>query len=178
MWPAADAGAVDRMGDLGVVWPRAPLAASEVLELEEVQAATTGELMSKDEVPARLWTLELPLGKAEPASVALEVAAYDGTPTAATLRHGRGAGRRRRLMAARRRARVASARARGAVGPRRTAAALWAVGQAALSRPSAAAAPYRGALWRLTATLTTEDRITMSSVLPGCWTGRSPVVAG
>lgn len=80
MWPAADAGAVDRMGDLGVVWPRAPLAASEVLELEEGQALTTGELMSKDEVPARLWTLELPLGEAEPASVAFEVAAYDGNP--------------------------------------------------------------------------------------------------
>lgn len=80
MWPAADAGAVDRMGDFGVVWPRAPLAASEVLELEVGQAATTGELLSEDGLPARLWALELPLGEAEPASVALEVAAYDGNP--------------------------------------------------------------------------------------------------
>lgn len=80
MWPGADAGAVDRMGDLGVVWPRPPLAASEVLELEAGQAATTGEHLSKDGVSARLWTLELPLGDAAPAAVVLEVAAYDGTP--------------------------------------------------------------------------------------------------
>ena len=80
MWPAADAGAVDRMGDFGVVWPRSPLAASEVLELDVGQAGTSGELISKDGVAARVWVLELELERAEPASVALEVATYDGAP--------------------------------------------------------------------------------------------------
>jgi predicted AlkP superfamily phosphohydrolase/phosphomutase len=80
MWPAADAGAVDRMGDLGVVWSRGPLAPSEVLDLDPGLAGTTGELISKDGVAALRWELELPLGRAEPASVTLEVAAFDGTP--------------------------------------------------------------------------------------------------
>jgi len=83
LWPGADAGAVDRMGDFGIVWPRGPLAAGEVVELDPDEAGTTGELLSKDGVATRRWALEVPLAEAEPGSLSLEVASYDGTPDGA-----------------------------------------------------------------------------------------------
>jgi hypothetical protein len=174
MWPAADAGAVDRMGDFGVVWPRVPLAASEVLDLEEGQAGTTGELISR--------TASRPCGgcsscrSAGQAGVShAEVATYDGTPTAcrASTRSRRGSARR--LMAARRRARVASARARGAVGPRRTAAALWLWASRSFSTARAAGSRlYRGALWRRPATTTSR---TASPIVVGPSPGCGPAAA-
>ena len=80
LWPGADAGAIDRMGDFGIVWPRGPLAPSAVVELDPEQAGTTGELISKDGVATLRWAFEVPLEDAEPIAVSLEVAAYDGTP--------------------------------------------------------------------------------------------------
>ena len=80
LWPGADAGAVDRMGDFGIVWPAGPLAPSEVIDLDPADAATTGELISKDGVAPLLWRLEVGLEGSNPASLPLEVAAYDGSP--------------------------------------------------------------------------------------------------
>ena len=80
LWPGADAGAVDRMGDFGVVWPAGPLAASEVVELDPALAGTTGELISKDGVAPLTWRVEIRMEGADPDAVTLEVAAYDGDP--------------------------------------------------------------------------------------------------
>ena len=80
LWPGADAGAVDRMGDFGVVWPAGPLVASEVMELDPALAGTTGELISKDGVAPLTWHIEIELAGSEPEVLALEVAAYDGMP--------------------------------------------------------------------------------------------------
>lgn len=79
LWPGIDAGALDRIGDYGVLWPGTPLAASQVLELDPVAAGTTGELMSKDGVQPLVWPIEVALSEAgEPTTVTLEVATYDG----------------------------------------------------------------------------------------------------
>ncbi len=80
LWPGADAGAVDRMGDFGIVWPAGPLAPSEVIDLDPADAGTTGELISKDGVAPLLWRLEVAVEGSNPASLTLEVAAYDGSP--------------------------------------------------------------------------------------------------
>jgi predicted AlkP superfamily phosphohydrolase/phosphomutase len=80
LWPGADAGALDRMGDFGVTWPMGPVAWSEIHELDPATAGTTGELMSKDGVTPLTWPLEIRLPGADPGSLSLEVAAYDGTP--------------------------------------------------------------------------------------------------
>jgi len=80
LWPGIDAGALDRMGDFGVLWPGTPLAESEILELDPKTAGTSGELMSKDGVQPLVWQVEVVLRDAEPSTVTLEVAAYDGTP--------------------------------------------------------------------------------------------------
>jgi predicted AlkP superfamily phosphohydrolase/phosphomutase len=80
LWPGVDAGALDRMGDFGVLWPDAPLVPSAILDLDPSTAGTTGELMSKDGVQPLVWSLEIDLVGAEPAVVAIEVAAYDGAP--------------------------------------------------------------------------------------------------
>ncbi len=80
LWPGADAQALDRMGDFGVVWPRPPLASSEILELDPADAATTGELPSEDGVAPLLWRLEVELPGADPAAIAFEVVSFDGNP--------------------------------------------------------------------------------------------------
>jgi predicted AlkP superfamily phosphohydrolase/phosphomutase len=81
LWPGIDAGALDRIGDYGVLWPGTPLAASEILELEPMAAGTTGELMSKDGVQPLVWPIEVALSEAdEPTTVTFEVATYDATP--------------------------------------------------------------------------------------------------
>ncbi len=80
LWPGADAEAVDRMGDFGVVWPGGPLAASEVVVLDPAVAGTTGELISKDGVVPLTWSVEIPMEGADPDVVMLEIAAYDGDP--------------------------------------------------------------------------------------------------
>ena len=81
LWPGIDAGALDRTGDYGVLWPGTPLAASEILELEPMAAGTSGELMSKDGVQPLVWPIEVALSEADgPTTVTFEVAAYDGTP--------------------------------------------------------------------------------------------------
>lgn len=80
LWPGVDAGDLDRMADFGIVWPRPPLARSEVYELAPEAAGTTGELISKDGVVVLRWELEVALDGADPAAMSLEAAAYDGNP--------------------------------------------------------------------------------------------------
>jgi predicted AlkP superfamily phosphohydrolase/phosphomutase len=80
LWPGIDARALDRIGDFGVLWPGTPLAESDVLELEPEVAGSNGELMSKDGVQPLVWSVEVVLPDAEPATVMFEVATYDGTP--------------------------------------------------------------------------------------------------
>jgi predicted AlkP superfamily phosphohydrolase/phosphomutase len=80
LWPGIDAAALDRVGDFGVLWPGEPLAGSEILELHPAAAGTSGELMSKDGVQPLVWPIEVALGDADPTTVTLEVATYDGTP--------------------------------------------------------------------------------------------------
>jgi predicted AlkP superfamily phosphohydrolase/phosphomutase len=164
MWPAADAGAIDRMGDFGVVWPRLPLAPSELLELDPAQAGTTGELMSKDGVAARLWVVEMSLGAAEPASVALEIATYDGAPdglprfdtVAARLAGGDGTWR----LAGEREWLSLELEARSATDQRPRRYALWCK-PLLLDRTGGGLRLYRGALWRLVGYPGDfEDRIT------------------
>jgi len=77
-WPGADAGALDRMGDFGVVWPGAPLANSEIIELDPAAAGRRGDLPSRDGVEALWWTLEISLAAAAPSAVSLELAVLDG----------------------------------------------------------------------------------------------------
>jgi hypothetical protein len=134
-----------------VVWPRAPLAASEVLELEVGQAATTGELLSEDGLPARLWALELPLDEAEPASVALAVAAYDGNPdgqqrydTVAARIEGDSSWR----LAGEREWLELELLAKGDLDPRPRRYALWCK-PLWLDRTGGGLRFYRGAVWRL-----------------------------
>ncbi|HQN96780.1 MAG TPA: alkaline phosphatase family protein, partial [Thermoanaerobaculales bacterium] len=163
MWPAADAGAVDRVGDLGVVWTRGALAPSEVLDLDPGLAGTTGELISKDGVAALRWDLELPLGKAEPASITLEVAAYDGTPdglprfdTVAARFGGDGSW----MLAGEREWLSLELEARSARDERPRRYGLWAK-PLYLDRARGGLRLYRGALWRLTGYPDDfEDRIT------------------
>ncbi len=80
LWPGADAGSLDRMGDFGIVWPNSQLAPSEVVELDPAEAGTTGELISKDGVAPLLWRLDVALDNARPDGFILEIAAYDGSP--------------------------------------------------------------------------------------------------
>ena len=163
MWPAADAGAVDRVGDLGVVWTRGALAPSEVLDLDPGLAGTTGELISKDGVAALQWVLELPLGKAEPASITLEVAAYDGTPdglprfdTVAARFGSDGSW----MLAGEREWLSLELEARSARDERPRRYGLWAK-PLYLDRARGGLRLYRGALWRLTGYPDDfEDRIT------------------
>ncbi len=79
-WPGADAGAVDRMGDFGVVWPGPPLASSEVFELDPATADTTGEVPSNDGLEPLLWRLAIELGSAAPDRQELLVALVDADP--------------------------------------------------------------------------------------------------
>jgi predicted AlkP superfamily phosphohydrolase/phosphomutase len=80
MWPGTDAGALDRIGDFGVLWPGSPLGESVILDLVPEAAEPFGSLPSEDGVEVLKWGLEVELGGAVPDSVALEVAVLDGTP--------------------------------------------------------------------------------------------------
>jgi predicted AlkP superfamily phosphohydrolase/phosphomutase len=79
-WPGADAGAVDRMGDFGVLWPGSPLARSEIIELDPETAATTGEVPSSDGLAPLLWRLTIDLRAAVPNTREVLVALVDADP--------------------------------------------------------------------------------------------------
>lgn len=79
-WPGADAGALDRIGDFGVVWPGPPLARSEVREFDPETAETTGEVPSNDGLPPLLWRLRFDLGSATPGDQELLIALVDADP--------------------------------------------------------------------------------------------------
>jgi predicted AlkP superfamily phosphohydrolase/phosphomutase len=79
-WPGADAGALDRIGDFGVVWPGPPLARSEIVDLEPATAETTGEVPSADGLAPLLWHLVIDLGSAAPSDRELFVALVDADP--------------------------------------------------------------------------------------------------
>jgi len=80
VWPGADAGAVDRMGDFGVVWPGPPLDSSEIVELGPETAETTGEVPSNDGLTPLLWRLTFGLGSAVPSDQELLIALVDADP--------------------------------------------------------------------------------------------------
>ena len=80
VWPGADAGAVDRMGDFGTVWPGPPLASSEIVELDPETAETTGEVPSNDGLEPLLWRLKIELRSAAPSDQELLVALVDADP--------------------------------------------------------------------------------------------------
>ena len=80
VWPGADAGAVDRMGDFGAVWPGPPLSGSEVFELQPEIAETTGEVPSNDGVAPLLWRIVIDLGSSTPSSHEMLVALVDADP--------------------------------------------------------------------------------------------------
>jgi len=77
-WPGADAGALDRMGDFGVVWPGGPLASSDILELGPEAARRRDDLPSRDGVEVMWWPLEVSLDDARPETLRLELAVLDG----------------------------------------------------------------------------------------------------
>jgi len=79
-WPGADAGAVDRMGDFGVMWPGPPLASSEIVELDPETAETTGEVPSNDGLAPLLWRLGMDLRLSAPSEQELLVALVDADP--------------------------------------------------------------------------------------------------
>jgi predicted AlkP superfamily phosphohydrolase/phosphomutase len=80
LWPGADAGALDRMGDFGAVWPGPPLARSAIVELRPEIAGTTGEVPSSDGLQPLLWKLEIDLGLSVPSTQGLMVALVDANP--------------------------------------------------------------------------------------------------
>jgi predicted AlkP superfamily phosphohydrolase/phosphomutase len=80
LWPGADAGALDRMGDFGAIWPRPPLAPSAIVELGPDTAGTTGEVPSSDGLQPLLWRVVVELDRAEPSSHELLVALVDANP--------------------------------------------------------------------------------------------------
>jgi predicted AlkP superfamily phosphohydrolase/phosphomutase len=79
-WPGVDAGALDRIGDFGVVWPGPPLASSEILELDPDTAETTGEVPSNDGLAPLLWRLTIDLHSATPSDQRLLIALVDADP--------------------------------------------------------------------------------------------------
>ena len=79
-WPGADAGAVDRLGDFGVVWPGPPLARSEIVELDPESAGTTGEVPSSDGLAPLLWRLRVDLHSATPSDQEMLIALVDADP--------------------------------------------------------------------------------------------------
>ncbi len=80
VWPGADARALDRMGDFGVVWPGEPIAPSEVVKLTPESAGTTGEIPSSDGVEPLQWRLAIDLGRAAPGEVTALVVLLDANP--------------------------------------------------------------------------------------------------
>ena len=79
-WPGADAGALDRVGDFGVVWPGPPLARSELVEFDPEVAETTGEVPSNDGLAPLLWRLRFDLSSATPSNQELLIALVDADP--------------------------------------------------------------------------------------------------
>jgi len=79
-WPGADAGALDRIGDFGVVWPGPPLARSELVEFDPEAAETTGEVPSNDGLAPLLWRLRFDLSSATPSNQELLIALVDADP--------------------------------------------------------------------------------------------------
>jgi len=80
VWPGADGGAVDRMGDFGAVWPGPPLALSEIVEFQPESAGTTGEVPSNDGLEPLLWSLVVDLDSAAPSTRELLIALVDADP--------------------------------------------------------------------------------------------------
>jgi len=80
VWPGVDAGALDRMGDFGTVWPGPPLASSEIVELDPGTAETTGEVPSNDGLTPLLWRLRVDLSSATPNTQELLIALVDADP--------------------------------------------------------------------------------------------------
>jgi len=80
VWPGADAGAVDRIGDFGTVWPGSPLARSEIIDLDPEAAETTGEVPSNDGLSPLLWRLRVDLRSATPGEQELLIALVDANP--------------------------------------------------------------------------------------------------
>jgi predicted AlkP superfamily phosphohydrolase/phosphomutase len=80
VWPGADARAIDRMGDLGAVWPGPPLSESEIVELTAETAGTTGELPSNDGVAPLLWRVPIDLGDSSPNTREMLIALVDADP--------------------------------------------------------------------------------------------------
>jgi len=80
VWPGADAGAVDRIGDFGVVWPGQPLASSEVLSLDAETADTTGEVPSNDGLAPLLWRVEVDLRTSPQEVITVLVTLVDSNP--------------------------------------------------------------------------------------------------
>jgi len=80
VWPGVDAGAVDRMGHFGTVWPGPPLASSEIVELDPGTAETTGEVPSNDGLDPLLWRLVVDLDSAAPSDQELLIALVDADP--------------------------------------------------------------------------------------------------
>jgi predicted AlkP superfamily phosphohydrolase/phosphomutase len=80
VWPGADAGAVDRIGDFGAVWPGPPLASSELVELDPGTAETTGEVPSNDGLAPLLWRQVINLGSVAPNDQELLIALVDADP--------------------------------------------------------------------------------------------------
>jgi len=79
-WPGADAGALDRIGDFGVVWPGPPLARSELVKFDPEIAETTGEVPSNDGLAPLLWRLRFDLSSASPGDQEVLVALVDADP--------------------------------------------------------------------------------------------------
>ncbi len=80
VWPGADGAEPDRAGDLGVVWPGPPLAASEILDLAPGSAGSTGEVPSNDGLAPLLWKVSIDLGASSPDRVEALVALVDADP--------------------------------------------------------------------------------------------------
>ncbi|MEJ2580198.1 MAG: alkaline phosphatase family protein [Acidobacteriota bacterium] len=89
MWPGADAGALDRIGDFGAVWPGGdfgavwpgpPVSPSEIIEFKPDIAETTGEVPSSDGLSPLMWRFSINLGSSTPDRVEVLVALVDSNP--------------------------------------------------------------------------------------------------
>lgn len=78
-WPGADAGALDRVGDFGLLWPEPALAPSAIIELDPATAAIRDDLPSRDGVEVLWWSLSVELAGSEPAGFSFDLAVLDGT---------------------------------------------------------------------------------------------------
>jgi predicted AlkP superfamily phosphohydrolase/phosphomutase len=171
LWPGADAGALDRVGDFGVLWPGPALAESEIVELDPATAATRDDLPSRDGVQVLWWTLELGLPEAQPRVFRFELAVLDGTrdgrPRYDRLAFRPAGGVEWRMVGEREWfERVFKARATSDLG--RSPYAVWSKALH-LDRFGGAVRLYRGAAWRLKAYPDPfEERLTQAV---GPWPG-------